>query len=86
MQDELKMKAKETYKKLGENRFILIKKNFYDDAEFEFDFNIGNEQLNPSAVAQNTQAVLSTYNPEFMADPDTNFFTQSLQRQWGFPW
>jgi len=69
MQDELKMKAKETYKKLGENRFILIKKNFYDDAEFEFDFNIGNEQLNPSAVAQNTQAVLSTYNPEFMADP-----------------
>lgn len=57
------------YKKLGDNRFIKIKENFYSDVEFEFDFNVGNEQINPQTVATNTQALLASYNPQAMNDP-----------------
>lgn len=64
-----KEKAVKTYRKLGDNRFIKIKDAFYDDAEFEFDFNIGNEQLNPQTIATNTQALLAAYNPQAMQDP-----------------
>jgi hypothetical protein len=52
------IKVKE-YQKLGESRFLQIKKNFYDDADFEFDFLIGNEQADPATMTQNYQAVLS---------------------------
>lgn len=70
-QAALKDKAKAVYKKQGENRFLKIKQAFYNDAQFEFDFNIGNEQLNPQAVAQNTQAVLGAIgaNPGLLANP-----------------
>lgn len=69
MQQVLREKALAEYQKLGENRFIKVKKFFYSDAEFEFDFNIGNEQLNPQTIAQNTQALLAEYNPQAMNDP-----------------
>ncbi len=70
-QDVLREIAKKKYRSLGENRFLKIKKAFYKDAQFEFDFNIGNEQLNPQLVATNTQAVLSAIgsNPELMQNP-----------------
>jgi hypothetical protein len=61
--------AIQTYRKLGDNRFLKIKQNFYKDAEFEFDFNIGNEQVNLQALAMNLQAILSSYNPQAMQDP-----------------
>jgi hypothetical protein len=64
-----KERAKKTYRKLGDNRFIKIKKAFYSDTEFEFDFNIGNEQINPQTVATNSQALLASYNPQAMNDP-----------------
>lgn len=66
--DMEKEKAVKAYRKLGDNRFIKIKDNFYDDAEFEFDFNIGNEQVNPQTIATNTQALLAAYNPQAMND------------------
>jgi hypothetical protein len=62
-------KFKAEHQKLGDSRFLKIKECFYDDAEFEFDFNIGNEQLNPSLLAQNLAAFLASYNPQFMNDP-----------------
>jgi hypothetical protein len=64
-----KERAKKTYRKLGDNRFIKIKKAFYSDTEFEFDFNIGNEQINPQTFATNSQALLASYNPQAMNDP-----------------
>lgn len=57
--DMAKQKAIETYRKLGESRFLKIKDAFYDDAEFEFDFLITNEQEDPSRLVQNIQAVLT---------------------------
>ena len=65
----VKQKAIETYQRLGDNRFLKIKNNFYKDVQFEFDFNIGNEQINPQVMANNTQALLSRYNAEAMNDP-----------------
>lgn len=64
-----RQRALKEYRKLGENRFIKIKEKFYNDVKFEFDFNIGNEQINPQTLATNVQALLSQYNPEAMNDP-----------------
>ncbi len=69
LQDELKKKAIKTYRSMGDSRFIKIKQQFYDDAEFEFDFNIGNEQINPQTLATNIQSLLAQYNPQAMSDP-----------------
>lgn len=69
VQDALKQKAIKVYRSHGENRFLKIKEKFYVDAEFEFDFNIANEQLNPQTIAQNAQALLASYNPQAMQDP-----------------
>jgi hypothetical protein len=57
--EALKQKAIEAYRKNGENRFLKIKEAFYDDAEFEFDFIIGNEQADPNLMVNNTLAVLT---------------------------
>lgn len=69
--DMLKQEAIKQYQKQGENRFVKVKKAFYDNAEFEFDFIIGNEQADPGILAQNTQAVLMAVaqNPMILQDP-----------------
>lgn len=54
-----KQKAIKTYQNLGENRFIKIKQQFYNDAEFEFDFLVTNEQADPAQMATNIQAILA---------------------------
>jgi len=51
--------AKDAYKKLGKNRFVKIKENFYKDVKFDYDFNIANEQVDPATVVQNTQIVMT---------------------------
>jgi hypothetical protein len=69
--EALKQLAIERYRKTGESRFLKIKEKFYDDVEFEFDFIIGNEQVDPNVIAQNTQAVLMAVaqNPMILQDP-----------------
>lgn len=67
--DSVRKDAIKQYKNLGETRFLKIKKAFYADAEFEFDFIIGNEQADPATMAANTQQLLSIYNPQAMQDP-----------------
>jgi hypothetical protein len=57
--DALKQKAMDTYKKGGDSRFLKMKDAFYDDVEFEFDFNINNEQVDPLSIARNAQTVFS---------------------------
>lgn len=69
--DALKARYIESNRKLGENRFLKIKNAFYDDAEFEFDFIIGNEQADPATIVQNTQTVFMAIaqNPTILQDP-----------------
>ncbi|MCP5787318.1 hypothetical protein NL329_30845, partial [Klebsiella pneumoniae] len=38
LQNEARKKAIGEYRKLGTNRFLKIKEQFYKDAEFDFDF------------------------------------------------
>lgn len=66
-----KERARKEYKKMGESRFIKMKKSFYSDAEFEFDFIIGNEQADPATIATNTFTALSSVaqNPAILQDP-----------------
>lgn len=58
-------------KKLGGNRFIRMKKAFYSDAEYDFDYIIDNEQADPQLLANNFQKVLSDLasNPAILQDP-----------------
>lgn len=69
-----KDKILKEYKKLGDNRFLKIKEKMYNDAKFEFDFNIGNEQVNPQQLATNLQALIASYNPQAMSDPRLKLF------------
>lgn len=66
-----KARAVKEYKKLGENRFLKMKKAFYEKAEFEFDFVITDEQVEPATLVQNTQSVLMAVaqNPLILQDP-----------------
>lgn len=67
---QAKDKAINEYRKMGVNRFIKIKEQFYKNAEFEFDFNIDNEQVDPASVVQNIQAILGfAQNPALLQDP-----------------
>jgi hypothetical protein len=56
----LKQKAVDEYRKLSDSRFLKIKDAFYDDAEFEFDFIITNEQDDLQVKAQNLQVLMTT--------------------------
>lgn len=82
--DQARQKAINQWRKNGENRFLKIKRAFYNDVKFEFDFNIGNEQVNPQTVATNTQAVLTAIatNPNILNDPRSKLlfykFAESL--------
>ena len=66
-----RLKAIREYQKLGESRYVKIKNAFYNDAEFEFDFIIGNEQADPATIIQNTQSILMAVaqNPQMLQDP-----------------
>lgn len=79
--EALKQLAIERYQKQGDARFVKMKKSFYADAEYDFDFIIGNEQADPSVLVQNTQAVLLAVaqNPAILQDPRTKmlFFKYS---------
>jgi hypothetical protein len=69
--DQRKAEFIENNRKLGENRFLKIKQGLYKDAEFEFDFIIGNEQADPATLVQNTQTVFMAIaqNPMILQDP-----------------
>ena len=66
-----KQAAIKEYKKLGSSRFLKIKKEFYNKAEYEFDFVIDNEQVDPQVLASNLQKVIGDLagNPNILNDP-----------------
>ena len=69
--DELKKKAIEVYRKQGTSRFLKIKEAFYDDAEFEFDFLITDDQEDMNIEAQKIQNLFLALakNPGMLNDP-----------------
>ena len=70
MQNQARQKALREYRTMGTNRFLKIKESFYDDAKFEFDFNIDNEQLDPNRVLQGVQTLFGfLQNPAVLQDP-----------------
>ena len=83
--DQAKQKAVKVYQKLGENRFLKIKDAFYDDAEFEFDFMVTNEQADPAKMATNIQAVIGEVasNPNILTDPRLKLLFYKLCEQLG---
>lgn len=81
--DAAKQKAVETYQKLGSNRFLKIKDAFYDDAEFEFDFLVTNEQADPAKMATNIQALLSEMPNINLNDPREALLFNKLCEQLG---
>jgi len=83
--EQAKDLARKTYAKLGENRFLKIKEAFYDDAEFEFDFLVVNEQADPSIMANNIQQVIGEVagNPAILQDPRLKLLFYKLCEQLG---
>lgn len=66
----LRDKAIKEYKKLGTNRFLKIKEDFYKDAEFDFDFNIDNEAMDPAGKLQGIKTLFGfSANPAILQDP-----------------
>lgn len=58
-------------KKFGSSRFINIKKEFYKNADIDFDINVQNEQENSPMVTSNLFSVITTLakQPGILQDP-----------------
>jgi hypothetical protein len=75
--------ARTELQKLGSTRFVKIKESLYNDLEFEFDIQIGNEQEDPNVMANNIKAVLVDLvtNPTLMDNPLAKLlFSEYAQR------
>jgi hypothetical protein len=66
-----KEEFKKKLRKLGQQRFIKIKEGLYKDAEFEFDFVITNEQVDPATLVTNLRSIITdiAQNPAIIRDP-----------------
>lgn len=58
--EAIKFSVKEQMSRTGNERFLKIKENLYDDLEFEFDIIITNEQENIQILQQNTFSLLQS--------------------------
>lgn len=69
--EKAKQEKIKEYKKLGTSRFLKIKEAFYDDAEFEFDYVIDNENYDVQAITSNLKTVIGDLasNPAILQDP-----------------
>lgn len=69
--EQERQRALDEYRKLGGNRFVKIKDQFYKNAEYEFDYIIDNEQADPQLIAQNLRGVINDLasNPAVLQDP-----------------
>ena len=76
--------AIETYRKLGGNRFLKIKEAFYQDADYEFDFNIDNSDSDPNRIINGIQYLFSLVaNPESLQDPRLKMLFYKAAEQYG---
>jgi len=69
--EEMKQKVLAEIKKKGGNRFIIIKKGFYKNADIDFDINTQNEQEDMPLVTSNLFTVITTLakSPGLLQDP-----------------
>ncbi len=69
--DALKTKAVDQYRKGGESRFLKIKDAFYDDAAFEFDFLVSEDQEISIEDANKIRDIFTQLgsNPAMLDDP-----------------
>lgn len=67
----IKEQIKSSLSKKGAERYITVIENYYKDAEFDFDFIIGNEQEDSQLLTQNIFTLLTTLakNPTLLDDP-----------------
>lgn len=84
-QELTKEEAIKTYRKLGTNRYIKIKENFYGDAEYEFDFNIDNEAIDPNKIVAGVQFLIGNFmaNPAALQDPRMKLMYNKAAEQFG---
>ncbi len=84
LQEAARQKAIGEYRKLGLSRFLKIKENYYKYAEWEFDFNVDNEQIEPAQIVQNIQALFPFFqNPAILQDPRAKMLFDELAEQLG---
>lgn len=84
LQNAARQKAIAEYKKSGTNRFLKIKNEFYKDVEYDFDFNIDNEQMDPNAVLQGIQTLFGFLsNPAVLQDPRLKMLFYQAAEQMG---
>lgn len=83
-QELVRQDAIKAYRKLGSNRFVKIKENFYDDAEYEFDFNIDNEAVDPNKIVSGVQFLFGLLaNPAVLQDPRMKLLFNKAAEQFG---
>lgn len=61
--DIAKKEAVKKYRQLGTQRFLAMKKSFYSDVEYDFDYVIDGENYDPQAIATNLKTVISDLVP-----------------------
>lgn len=84
-QELVRQDAIKTYRKLGSNRYLKIKENFYGDAEYEFDFKIDNEAMDPNKILQGVQYLMANFmsNPVALQDPRVKLMYDKAAQQFG---
>lgn len=84
LQDTARQKAIKEYRKSGTNRFLKIKEQFYKDAEFEFDFDIENQDTDPNKILQGIQTLFGfLQNPAVLQDPRLKMLFYQAAEQFG---
>ncbi len=70
LQNQARQKAIAQYRKSGTNRFLKIKEAFYNNAEFDFDFDIENQDTDPNQILNGIQTLFGfLQNPAVLQDP-----------------
>lgn len=84
LQETARQKAIKEYRKGGTNRFLKIKEQFYKNAEFDFDFDIENQDTDPSKLLQGIQTLFGfLQNPAVLQDPRLKMLFYQAAEQFG---
>ncbi len=83
-QEMVKQDAIKAFRKLGSNRFVKIKEAYYDDAEYEWDFNIDNEATDPNKILAGVEYLFKVLaNPAMLQDPRIKMLFNKAAEQFG---
>lgn len=82
-QEAVKQEAMDAYRKLGSNRFVKIREAFYDDTEYEFDFNIDNEAIDPNKIINGINYLTNLIVTGAVQDPRGQVLFNKAATQFG---